>query len=428
MVPKVANATQEYIQDEFRYGAHNYHPLPVVLNKGNGIYVWDVEAKKYIDFLSAYSAVNQGHSNAKIVKALTDQSNQLSLTSRAFHNDKFSQFAKMATSYFGFDMMLPMNTGAEAVETAIKLARKWGVQKKGIAENKAEIVVCQNNFHGRTTTIVSFSSDPVSQKDFGPFTPGFITIPYNDPDALEKVLNERPNIVGFLVEPIQGEAGVNTPSDDYMQKVQALCNAHNVLFMADEIQTGIGRTGSLLAVCGNCSCQSSCEQQQETYARPDILILGKALGGGVYPVSAVLADRQVMEVIRPGEHGSTFGGNPVASAVGMASLQVIEDERLTQNARSLGQIFRAHLNDYKSQSKVLVGVRGRGLLNAIVINDSQEGSLAWDICIAFKEKGLLAKPTHGNIIRFAPPLVITNDELLTCIKIIIDTLREFEPS
>ena len=428
MVPKVANATEEYIQDEFRYGAHNYHPLPVVLNKGNGIYVWDVEGKKYIDFLSAYSAVNQGHSNAKIVKALTDQSNQLSLTSRAFHNDKFSQFAKMATSYFGFDMMLPMNTGAEAVETAIKLARKWGVQKKGIAENKAEIVVCQNNFHGRTTTIVSFSSDPVSQKDFGPFTPGFITIPYNDPDALEKVFNERPNIVGFLVEPIQGEAGVNTPSDDYMQKVQALCNAHNVLFMADEIQTGIGRTGSLLAVCGNCSCQSACEQQQETYARPDILILGKALGGGVYPVSAVLADRQVMEVIRPGEHGSTFGGNPVASAVGTASLQVIEDERLTQNARSLGQIFRAHLNDYKSQSKVLVGVRGRGLLNAIVINDSQEGSLAWDICMTFKEKGLLAKPTHGNIIRFAPPLVITNDELLTCIKIIIDTLREFEPS
>lgn len=428
MIPKVAHATEEYIQDEFRYGAHNYHPLPVVLEKGKGIYVWDVEGNKYIDFLSAYSAVNQGHSNAKIVKALTDQSNQLSLTSRAFHNDKFSQFAKMATSYFGFDMMLPMNTGAEAVETAIKLARKWGVQKKGIAENKAEIVVCQNNFHGRTTTIVSFSSDPVSQKDFGPFTPGFISIDYNDPDALEKVFNERPNIVGFLVEPIQGEAGVNTPSDDYMQKVQALCNAHNVLFMADEIQTGIGRTGSLLAVCGNCSCQSSCEQQQETYARPDILILGKALGGGVYPVSAVLADRRVMEVIRPGEHGSTFGGNPVASAVGMASLQVIEDERLAQNARALGQIFRAHLNEYKSESKVLVGVRGRGLLNAIVINDSQEGSLAWDICMAFKEKGLLAKPTHGNIIRFAPPLVITNDELLTCIKIIIDTLREFEPS
>ena len=428
MVPKVAHATEKYIHDEFRYGAYNYHPLPVVLKKGKGIYVWDVDGKKYIDFLSAYSAVNQGHSNAKIVKALADQANQLSLTSRAFHNDKFSQFAKMVTSYFGFDMMLPMNTGAEAVETAIKLARKWGVQKKGIAESKAEIVVCQNNFHGRTTTIVSFSSDPVSQKDFGPFTPGFITIAYNDPDALEKVINERPNIVGFLVEPIQGEAGVNTPSDDYMQKVQALCNAHNVLFIADEIQTGIGRTGSLLAVCGNCSCQSSCEQQHGTYARPDVLILGKALGGGVYPVSAVLADREVMEVIRPGEHGSTFGGNPVASAVGMASLQVIEDERLAQNARALGQIFRAHLNEYKSESKVLVGVRGRGLLNAIVINDSQEGSLAWDICMAFKEKGLLAKPTHGNIIRFAPPLLITNDELLTCIKIIIDTLLEFEPS
>jgi len=428
MIPKAVHVADDYIQDEFRYGAHNYHPLPVVLKKGKGIYVWDVEGEKYIDFLSAYSAVNQGHSNAKIVKALADQANQLSLTSRSFHNDKFSQFAKMATSYFGFDMMLPMNTGAEAVETAIKLARKWGVQKKGIAENKAEILVCLNNFHGRTTTIVSFSSDPVSQKDFGPFTPGFISIAYNDPDALEKVFNERPNIVGFLVEPIQGEAGVNTPSDDYMQKVQALCNAHNVLFMADEIQTGIGRTGSLLAVCGNCSCQSACEQQQETYARPDILILGKALGGGVYPVSAVLADREVMEVIRPGEHGSTFGGNPVASAVGMASLQVIEDERLAQNARALGQIFRAHLNEYKSESKVLVGVRGRGLLNAIVINDSQEGSLAWDICMTFKEKGLLAKPTHGNIIRFAPPLVITNDELLTCIKIIIDTLREFEPS
>lgn len=428
MVPKVVNATDVYIQDEFRYGAHNYHPLPVVLKKGKGIYVWDVEGKKYIDFLSAYSAVNQGHSNAKIVKALAEQSNQLSLTSRAFHNDKFSQFAKMATSYFGFDMMLPMNTGAEAVETAIKLARKWGVQKKGIAENKAEIVVCQNNFHGRTTTIISFSSDSVSQKDFGPFTPGFITIAYNHPVALEKVFNERPNIVGFLVEPIQGEAGVNTPSDDYMQKAKALCNAYNVLLMVDEIQTGIGRTGSLLAVCGNCSCQSSCEQQHETYVRPDILILGKALGGGVYPVSAVLADRQVMEVIRPGEHGSTFGGNPVASAVGMASLQVIEDERLAQNARALGQIFRAHLNEYKTESKVLVGVRGRGLLNAIVVNDSQEGSLAWDICMAFKEKGLLAKPTHGNIIRFAPPLVITNDELLTCIRIIIDTLREFEPS
>ena len=428
MVSKVVSASDAYIQDERRYGAHNYHPLPVVLKKGKGIYVWDVDGKKYIDFLSAYSAVNQGHSNAKIVNALIDQSSQLSLTSRAFHNDKFSSFAKMATSTFGFDMILPMNTGAEAVETAIKLARKWGVQKKGVSENKAEIVVCQNNFHGRTTTIISFSSDAIAQKDFGPFTPGFIQIPYNDPDALEEILTKRPNIVGFLVEPIQGEAGVNTPSDDYMRRVQSLCNAHQVLFMADEIQTGIGRTGSLLAVCGNCTCQSSCEQQQETYARPDILILGKALGGGVYPVSAVLADREVMEVIRPGEHGSTFGGNPVASAVGMASLQVIEDKKLAQNARILGQVFRKHLNSYMSESKVLPGVRGRGLLNAIVINDSQEGSLAWNICMAFKEKGLLAKPTHGNIIRFAPPLVITQRELQMSIAIIIATLAEFEPS
>ena len=428
MVSKVVSASDAYIQDERRYGAHNYHPLPVVLKKGKGIDVWDVDGKKYIDFLSAYSAVNQGHSNAKIVNALIDQSSQLSLTSRAFHNDKFSSFAKMATSTFGFDMILPMNTGAEAVETAIKLARKWGVQKKGVSENKAEIVVCQNNFHGRTTTIISFSSDAIAQKDFGPFTPGFIQIPYNDPDALEEILTKRPNIVGFLVEPIQGEAGVNTPSDDYMRRVQSLCNAHQVLFMADEIQTGIGRTGSLLAVCGNCTCQSSCEQQQETYARPDILILGKALGGGVYPVSAVLADREVMEVIRPGEHGSTFGGNPVASAVGMASLQVIEDKKLAQNARILGQVFRKHLNSYMSESKVLLGVRGRGLLNAIVINDSQEGSLAWNICMAFKEKGLLAKPTHGNIIRFAPPLVITQRELQMSIAIIIATLAEFEPS
>ena len=291
---KTLTHTENYINDEHRYGAHNYHPLPVVLNRGEGIYVWDVEGKKYVDFLSAYSAVNQGHSNPKIINALTDQAQQLALTSRAFYNDKFSQFAKMATVQFGFDMMLPMNTGAEAVETAIKLARKWGYQKKGVSENQAEIVVCENNFHGRTTTIVSFSSDTVAQNDFGPFTPGFLRIPYNDPKALEKVLLERPNIVGFLVEPIQGEAGVNTPDDGYMRAVQELCNKNNVLFMADEIQTGIGRTGSLLAVCGNCSCESSCEQQPETYARPDVLILGKALGGGVYPVSAVLANKQIM--------------------------------------------------------------------------------------------------------------------------------------
>jgi ornithine--oxo-acid transaminase len=423
---KTLTHTENYINDEHRYGAHNYHPLPVVLNRGKGIYVWDVEGKKYVDFLSAYSAVNQGHSNPKIINALTDQAQQLALTSRAFYNDKFSQFAKMATVQFGFDMMLPMNTGAEAVETAIKLARKWGYQKKCVSENQAEIVVCENNFHGRTTTIVSFSSDTVAQNDFGPFTPGFLRIPYNDPKALEKVLLERPNIVGFLVEPIQGEAGVNTPDDGYMRAVQELCNKNNVLFMADEIQTGIGRTGSLLAVCGNCSCESSCEQQPETYARPDVLILGKALGGGVYPVSAVLANKQIMEVFQPGEHGSTFGGNPVASAVGMASLSVIQDEKLTQNARRLGKIFRAQLNAFKSKSNVLVDVRGRGLLNAILINDSSEGSLAWDICVGLKEKGLLAKPTHGNIIRFAPPLVINEDQLQSCIDMIIDTLREFD--
>lgn len=423
---KTLTHTENYINDEHRYGAHNYHPLPVVLNRGEGIYVWDVEGKKYVDFLSAYSAVNQGHSSPKIINALTDQAQQLALTSRAFYNDKFSQFAKMATAQFGFEMMLPMNTGAEAVETAIKLARKWGYQKKGVSENQAEIVVCENNFHGRTTTIVSFSSDTVAQNDFGPFTPGFLRIPYNDPKALEKVLLERPNIVGFLVEPIQGEAGVNTPDDGYMQAVQELCNKNNVLFMADEIQTGIGRTGSLLAVCGNCSCESSCEQQPETYARPDVLILGKALGGGVYPVSAVLANKQIMEVFQPGEHGSTFGGNPVASAVGMASLSVIQDEKLTQNARRLGKIFRAQLNAFKSESNVLVDVRGRGLLNAILINDSSEGSLAWDICVGLKEKGLLAKPTHGNIIRFAPPLVINEDQLQSCIDMIIDTLREFD--
>ena len=423
-----ASKTDVFISDDLNYGAHNYKPLPVVLNRGKGIYVWDVEGKKYIDFLSAYSAMNQGHSNPKIIKALAEQSKQLSLTSRAFHNDQFSQFAKLATSFFGFDMMLPMNTGAEAVETAIKLARKWGVLKKGISENQAEIVVCQNNFHGRTTTIVSFSSDPVAKKDFGPFTPGFITIPYNDSVALEKVLNERPNIIGFLVEPIQGEAGVNTPSDDFMRKSQELCNTYNILFIADEIQTGIGRTGSLLAVCGDCSCKSLCMQQKETYARPDVLILGKALGGGVYPVSAVLADRQIMEVIKPGEHGSTFGGNPLASAVAIASLEVVRDEELAQNARYLGKIFRQHLNDYKKGSEVLVGVRGRGLLNAIVINDSKDQNLAWDICISFMDKGLLAKPTHGNIIRFAPPLVINKKQLLYCIRIIIETLREFEPS
>ncbi|MGB0199259.1 MAG: ornithine--oxo-acid transaminase [Flavobacteriaceae bacterium] len=418
--------TQAFIDAEHQYGAHNYHPLPVVLERGEGVYVWDVEGRKYFDFLSAYSAVNQGHGHPEITGALIRQAQSLALTSRAFHNDQFGPYAQMATQYFGFDMLLPMNTGAEAVETAIKLARKWGYQKKNIPQNQAEIVVCANNFHGRTTTIVSFSHDPVATKEFGPYTPGFISIPYDDTEALKEVLQSRPNVVGFLVEPIQGEAGVYTPDKNYMKTVRALCEAYNVLFMADEIQTGIGRTGSLLAVCGDCSCHGSCEQQKDTYARPDILILGKALSGGVYPVSAVLANREVMSVIQPGEHGSTFGGNPIASAVAVAALEVVRHEKLAQNARTLGALFRSKMQDYIDQSQIVSLVRGRGLLNAIVINDSPEGNTAWNICVALMHNGLLAKPTHGNIIRFAPPLVITEAQLLACVDIITDTLQEFE--
>lgn len=418
--------TQAFIDTEHQYGAHNYHPLPVVLDRGEGVYVWDVEGKKYFDFLSAYSAVNQGHGHSKITNALIEQAQTLALTSRAFHNNKFAPYAEMATKYFGFDMLLPMNTGAEAVETAIKLARKWGYQKKNIPQNHAEIVVCSNNFHGRTTTIISFSHDPVATKEFGPYTPGFVSIPYDDPAALQKVLESRPNVVGFLVEPIQGEAGVYTPDENYMKKVRDLCQEFNVLFMADEIQTGIGRTGSLLAVCGACSCTQSCQQQESTYARPDVLILGKALSGGVYPVSAVLANKEVMSVIKPGEHGSTFGGNPIASAVAVAALEVVRDEKLSQNARHLGTIFRSKLQDYIDQSQIVSLVRGRGLLNAIVINDSPESDTAWNICMALMQNGLLAKPTHGNIIRFAPPLSITESQLLTCLDIIIDTLKKFE--
>ena len=418
--------TQSFIDTEHQYGAHNYHPLPVVLERGEGVYVWDVEGRKYFDFLSAYSAVNQGHGHPEITGALIRQAQTLALTSRAFHNDQFGSYAQMATQYFGFDMLLPMNTGAEAVETAIKLARKWGYQKKNIPQNQAEIVVCANNFHGRTTTIVSFSHDPVATKEFGPYTPGFISIPYDDIEALKEVLESRPNVVGFLVEPIQGEAGVYTPDKNYMKTVRTLCEAYNVLFMADEIQTGIGRTGSLLAVCGDCSCHGSCEQQKDTYARPDILILGKALSGGVYPVSAVLANREVMSVIQPGEHGSTFGGNPIASAVAVAALEVVRDEKLAQNARTLGALFRSKMQDYIDQSQIVSLVRGRGLLNAIVINDSPEGNTAWNICVALMHNGLLAKPTHGNIIRFAPPLVITEAQLLACVDIITNTLQEFE--
>jgi ornithine--oxo-acid transaminase len=417
--------TQEYIDIEDKYGAHNYHPLPVVLSKGDGVYVWDVEGKKYFDFLSAYSAVNQGHCHPKIIKALTDQSETLTLTSRAFYNDVLGEYEKYVTGTFGFDKVLPMNTGAEAVETALKVCRKWAYEVKGIPENQATIIVCDGNFHGRTTTIVSFSNDPDATKNFGPYTPGFVKIPYNNTKALEEAL-KLPNVAGFLVEPIQGEAGVYTPDDNFMRDARSLCSSQNVLFIADEVQTGIARTGSLLAVCGNCSCEQSCERQEETYAKPDILILGKALSGGVYPVSAVLANNDVMNVIKPGQHGSTFGGNPVAAKVAIAALEVIKDENLIQNARKLGKLFRDGMQKIIDKNDLVLKVRGKGLLNAIVINDTPDSSTAWDLCVAMKENGLLAKPTHGNIIRFAPPLVMNEQELHECLGIIEKTIIEFK--
>ena len=415
----------ELIALEDKHGAHNYHPLPVVLNKGEGVYVWDVEGKKYYDFLSAYSAVNQGHCHPKIVGAMVAQAQTLTLTSRAFYNDKLGVYEQFITNYFGFDKVLPMNTGAEAVETALKICRKWAYEKKGVAEKQAQIIVCENNFHGRTTTIISFSNDENARKNFGPFTDGFIKIAYDDIDALEKAITSSPNIAGFLVEPIQGEAGVYVPSEDYLAKAKALCAANNVLFIADEVQTGIARTGSLLAVCGNCTCEKACEKQA-TYVQPDILILGKAISGGAYPVSAVLANDEIMNVIKPGQHGSTFGGNPVAAAVAMAALDVVSDENLSQNARKLGKIFREELNQYIQTSNIATLVRGKGLLNAIVINDTEESDTAWNICMKLAENGLLAKPTHGNIIRFAPPLVMTEAQLRDCVTIIINTLKEFE--
>lgn len=410
---------------EQKHGAHNYHPLPVVLSRGEGVYLWDVEGKKYYDFLSAYSAVNQGHCHPHIVEALVNQAQTLTLTSRAFYNDVLGKFEKYITQTFKFDKLLPMNTGAEAVETALKLCRKWAYEKKGIAEKQAQIVVCENNFHGRTTTIISFSSDSVARKNFGPFTEGFIKIPYNDLNALEEVLQSDKNIAGFLVEPIQGEAGVYVPSDGYLKGAKALCEKYNVLFIADEVQTGIARTGRLLATCGDCTCvDKHCSGTPEV--KPDILILGKALSGGAYPVSAVLANDNIMSVIKPGNHGSTFGGNPIAAAVGIAAMQVVKNERLAENAFRLGELFRAELNQFIPTCSVVTKVRGKGLLNAILINDSQEGSLAWNICMALKENGLLAKPTHGNIIRFAPPLVISEEQLMDCVSIIKKTLRQFE--
>ncbi|TYB79825.1 ornithine--oxo-acid transaminase [Bizionia myxarmorum] len=417
--------SQEAIDLENKYGAHNYHPLPVVLKKGEGVFVWDVEGKKYYDFLSAYSAVNQGHCHPKIVNAMHEQASTLALTSRAFHNDMLGKYEKFACEFFNFDKLLPMNTGAEAVETALKICRKWAYEVKGIPENQAEIIVCENNFHGRTTTIISFSNDPVARKNFGPYTDGFIKIEYDNLIALEATLEANPNVAGFLVEPIQGEAGVYVPADDYLEKAKALCKKHNVLFIADEVQTGIARTGRLLATCGNCNCEDkNCSSEPEV--KPDILILGKALSGGAYPVSAVLAMDSVMNVIRPGNHGSTFGGNPVAAAVAMAALEVVRDEKLAENAYKLGELFRSELNKFIETSSIVNLVRGKGLLNAIVINDDEDSDTAWNICLALRDNGLLAKPTHGNIIRFAPPLVMTEAQLLDCVSIITKTLKQFE--
>lgn len=407
-------SSEQAIALEDKYGAHNYHPLPVVLDRGEGVYVWDLEGKKYFDFLSAYSAVNQGHSHPKIVKALTQQAQVLSLTSRAFYNSKLGIYEEKITKLLGFDKVLPMNSGAEAVETAIKLARKWSYEVKGIKGHQAKIVVCENNFHGRTTTIVSFSNDPDAHTNYGPFTPGFIRIPYNDVDALEKVLIEdAQNIAAFLVEPIQGEAGVYVPDEGFLKKTSELCKQHNVLFIADEVQTGIARTGKLIA----------CHHEN---VQPDILILGKALSGGMYPVSAVLANDAIMNVIHPGQHGSTFGGNPLACAVACAALDVVQEEYLAENAEKMGEIFRREIQKIINQTDLIYQVRGKGLLNAILVNDTQDSPTAWNLCLAFKENGLLAKPTHGNIIRLAPPLVINEEQLREAIAIIKKVILNFE--
>lgn len=405
---------QYYIDLEDKHGAHNYHPLPVVLEKGEGVYVWDVEGKQYFDFLSAYSAVNQGHSHPKIVKALTEQAHKLSLTSRAFYNSNLGEYEKKITSLFGFDKVLPMNSGAEAVETAIKLARKWSYEVKGIKDGYAKIIVCENNFHGRTTTIVSFSNDKDAHNNYGPFTPGFLRIPYNDIEALSKVLeDEAEHIAAFLVEPIQGEAGVYVPDEGYLKNASELCKKYNVLFVADEVQTGIARTGKLIA----------CHHEN---VQPDILILGKALSGGMYPVSAVLANDNIMQVIHPGQHGSTFGGNPLACAVAVAALDVVEEEKLSERAEELGKFFRAEIQKIIAKTDLIYHVRGKGLLNAILVNDTPESPTAWNLCLQFADNGLLAKPTHGNIIRLAPPLVITKEQLLECVAIIEKVILNYK--
>lgn len=400
--------SRKAIELEDKYGAHNYHPLPVVLSKGEGVFVWDVEGKRYFDFLSAYSAVNQGHCHPRIVQTLVDQARTLTLTSRAFYNDALGTYEKFITGFFGYDKVLPMNTGAEGVETALKLCRKWAYDKKGIPEHEAKIIVCEGNFHGRTITIISMSTDPDARGGFGPYTPGFITIPYNDLDALARAL-EQPNVAGFLVEPIQGEAGVFVPDEGYISKAFSMCKSKNVLFIADEVQTGIARTGKLLA----------CDHEN---VRPDMLILGKALSGGVYPVSAVLADDDIMMCIKPGQHGSTFGGNPVAARLAVTALEVVRDEKLAENASRLGAIFREELKHTKSDMITLV--RGKGLLNAIVVKP-KNGKTAWDVCVKMAENGLLAKPTHEHIIRFAPPLVITEDQVLEAVEIIRKSILSF---
>ncbi|MCB9256848.1 MAG: ornithine--oxo-acid transaminase [Chitinophagales bacterium] len=421
MTDEILSKSAKAIALEDKYGAHNYHPLPVVLKKGKGVYVWDVDGKTYFDFLSAYSAVNQGHSHPRIIKALVDQAEELTLTSRAFYNDVLGEYEKYITSYFGFDKVLPMNTGVEAVETALKLCRKWAYEKKGIPVNQAKIIMVESNFHGRTLGVISGSTDPDSRTGFGPYLPGLEIIPYNDLAALKKALEDK-NVAGFLVEPIQGEAGVVVPDENYLAACKDLCQEHHVLFIADEVQTGLARTGRLLAVCGNCKCSGFCENKYE--ARPDILILGKALSGGVYPVSAVLANDEIMLCIKPGEHGSTYGGNPLASRVAIEALKVLKEERLDDNARFLGKYLRQELR--KIDSKLIKLVRGKGLLNAIVINDTPESSTAWNICLKLRDNGLLAKPTHGNIIRLAPPLVITKQQLDECIEIIRKSFAEFE--
>ena len=404
--------SKNIIDLEYKYGAHNYHPLPVVLEKGDGIFLWDVEGKKYYDFLSAYSAVNQGHCHPKIISALTEQSKKLTLTSRAFHNNILGQYEKFITEFFEYDKVLPMNTGVEGGETAIKLARKWGYEIKKIPYNDAKIIFVEGNFWGRTLAAISSSTDPTSTKGFGPFMPGYEIIPYNDINSLKNVLKD-PNVAAFMVEPIQGEAGVVVPDDNYLKEAFDLCKESNVLFIADEVQTGIGRTGKMLC----------CDHHG---FKPDILILGKALSGGVFPVSAILASDEIMLTIKPGEHGSTFGGNPVACQVAIAALNVIKDENLSENAQKMGVIFRKKLNEYAAESNLVTKVRGKGLLNAIIINDKEDSNKAWEICLEMSNRGLLAKPTHGNIIRFAPPLIINKDELEECINIIISSLKEFE--